>query len=230
MATERVSWKELGGMVALMVLVLLLWDSIVIFPLKIIVIFFHELSHGIAALVTGGSIQRISISSREGGDCLTLGGSPFLILSAGYLGSLLWGGVFLLLGARTKSDRPALATLGLMLVWISFLIVRPFESFGFIFGVSTGAVMIAIAVSLPAAVSDLLLRLVGLTSCLYAVFDIKSDILDRPGAESDASMLAAQTGIPVVIWGILWAAVAVVGAFFFLAISCRKEAPTPHKS
>ena len=93
MAKEPVSWKELGGMVALMVPVLLLWDSIAIFPLKIIVIFFHELSHGIAALLTGGSVQEISVSSREGGYCLTLGGSPFLILSAGYLGSLFWGGV-----------------------------------------------------------------------------------------------------------------------------------------
>ena len=221
MATERVSWKELGGMVALMVPVLLLWDSIALFPLKILVIFFHELSHGLAAWLTGGSVQEISVSSREGGYCLTLGGSPFLILSAGYLGSLLWGGVILLLGARTKCDKPALATLGLVLIWISLLFVRPFGSFGFIFGVSSGAVMIAIAVSLHAAVSDFLLKLVGLTSCLYAVFDIKSDILDRPGVESDASMLAAQTGIPVAFWGILWSVVAVVGAIYFLVISCR---------
>ena len=152
---------------------------------------------------------------------MTLGGSPFLILSAGYLGSLLWGGVILLLGARTKCDKPALATLGLVLIWISLLFVRPFGSFGFIFGVSSGAVMIAIAVSLHAAVSDFLLKLVGLTSCLYAVFDIKSDLLDRPGVESDASMLAAQTGVPGAFWGILWAMVAVVGAVYFLYVSCK---------
>ena len=39
----------------------------------------------------------------EGGVCLTRGGWPFLMLNAGYLGSLLWGALFLLLGARRRA-------------------------------------------------------------------------------------------------------------------------------
>jgi len=92
MTTERISWKETGwngrahgpGAPPL--------DSIAIFPLKIIVIFFHELSHGLPPCSPADPSQEISVSSREGGYCLTLGGSPFLILSAGYLGSLFWAG------------------------------------------------------------------------------------------------------------------------------------------
>jgi hypothetical protein len=49
-----------------------------------------------------------------------------------------------------------------------------------------------------------------MTSCLYAVLDIKSDVLDRPHLPSDAAMLAEATGIPTVFWGILWIGVALV--------------------
>jgi hypothetical protein len=50
----------------------------------------------------------------------------------------------------------------------------------------------------------------GLTSCLYAVLDIKSDILDRPELRSDARMLAEMTGVPTVVWGGLWIAAALL--------------------
>jgi hypothetical protein len=48
----------------------------------------------------------------------------------------------------------------------------------------------------------------GLTSALYALLDIRSDILSRPYVQSDAAMLAEITGIPTVAWGILWIGVA----------------------
>ena len=47
--------------------VCLLWDSAVIFPLKILAIFFHELSHGLAAVATGGEIVSIELFLSEGG-------------------------------------------------------------------------------------------------------------------------------------------------------------------
>ena len=35
---------------------LLLWDSFVVYPFRIFVVFLHEISHGLAAIATGGSI------------------------------------------------------------------------------------------------------------------------------------------------------------------------------
>ena len=45
-------------------------------------------------------------------------------------------------------------------------------------------------------------------TALYAILDIRSDILSRPGAPSDAAMLAQLTGIPTLFWGFLWSAIA----------------------
>ncbi len=218
---DNVNWKVLGSLVGIVVVVALLWDTRAVYPLKILVVFFHEMSHGLAALLTGGSIERIEVVAAEGGLCVTRGGSRFVILTAGYLGSLVWGGVILLLASRTRLDRAVALALGGILLLVSLLWVRPFAGFGFLFGLGTSAVLIAIGLFLPEEVSDYLLRIVGLTSCLYAVLDIKSDILDRPGVRSDAVMLAEATHIPSLVWGILWIALAVVAAFFFLILSCK---------
>ena len=53
----------------------------------------HEVSHGLAALATGGSIKEIQIVQQEGGHAITAGGSRFWTLTAGYLGSLIVGRV-----------------------------------------------------------------------------------------------------------------------------------------
>lgn len=224
---DNVNWKVLGSLVGIVVVVAFLWDTRVVYPLKILVVFFHEMSHGLAALLTGGSIERIEVVAQEGGLCVTRGGSRFLILSFGYLGSLIWGGTILLLASRTRLDRGVSLVLGGILLLTSLIWVRPFAGFGFLFGVGSSAALIAIGLFLPEEVNDYLLRIVGLTSCLYAVLDIKSDILDRPGVRSDAVMLAEATHIPSLVWGILWIAIAALAAFLFLVISCKARPARP---
>ena len=59
----------------------LLWNTVVMFPLKVFVVFMHEVSHGLAAYATGGSIVEIEINSQQGGHALTRGGSRFWTLT-----------------------------------------------------------------------------------------------------------------------------------------------------
>jgi simple sugar transport system permease protein len=72
----------LGGFSLYFVALWLLWETPVVYPLKVFVVFLHEISHGIAAVATGGSIQRITLSPRLGGACYCPGGNAFLTLSA----------------------------------------------------------------------------------------------------------------------------------------------------
>jgi hypothetical protein len=219
---DTIVWPELIGLLCLMVVVWFLWNSWLIYPLKILVVFFHELSHGLAAILTGGRIVQIRLMANEGGLCVTAGGSRFLTLSAGYLGSLVFGGAILLLSAKSGQDRLISATLGAILLLGSLIWIRPLIGFGFIFAALAGGALIAAGVYLPMNVNDLLNKTIGLTSCLYALMDIKSDILDRPGLPSDAAMLGELTGIPGFLWGILWIAIALLLALFFLATATSK--------
>ena len=61
-----------------------------------------------------------------------------------------------------------------------------------------------------------MLLVLGLTSALYALLDIRSDVLARPHLESDAVLLARFTGVPAVVWGVLWIGVALVACWYAL--------------
>jgi hypothetical protein len=220
----RVDWAEFGAMVGMLVVVMLLWSTVVIYPLKILVVFFHELSHGLTALITGGSIVEIAMVAEEGGHCVTAGGNGFLITSAGYLGSLIWGAAILIFAARTKYDKEILTALGVLMIAVALIYVRPLAGFGFVFSIACGAAMVVIARVLGGRISDILLRIIGLTSCMYAVLDIKSDIIDRDGLQSDAWQLSQNVGLPVWFWGFLWIAIAIAGALGALIVASRGEA------
>lgn len=222
--SARVQWREVAALLALSAVVIALWDTPVIYPLKILVVFLHELSHGLMAVLTGGEIVEIEVVAQQGGHCVTAGGSRFLTLSAGYLGSLAWGGVILTLASRTRFDRPLIIALGLMLGAITLQFVRPFASFGFGFGAAAAAALVAMGAFFPARACDLALRVIGVTSCLYAVADIKSDVLDRPHLRSDAAMLAEVTGMPTMFWGVVWISIATIAALAFVILASRREA------
>ena len=44
-----------------------LWNTVFVYPLKIFVVFMHEVSHGLAAIATGGRIVEIQINPQQGG-------------------------------------------------------------------------------------------------------------------------------------------------------------------
>lgn len=218
MAVRRsINWAETGVLLVIVAVVYALWSTPVVYPLKMLVVFFHELSHGLMAVFTGGDIIRIELDHRQGGLCVTRGGVRFLVTSAGYLGSMLWGGVILVAAARTRFDRHIMFGLGLLLLLTGALWVRPFISFAFFFVLAMGAAMVAAGRYLDMRVNDLLLKLVGLTSCLYAIADIKSDALDRDIPSSDASKIAEY--VPLLSgWmvGAVWIALSVLATLGFL--------------
>jgi hypothetical protein len=192
------------------VLAYLLWETPLVYPLKIFVVFLHELSHGLAALATGGRIEHIELSMNQGGLCVTRGGSRFLILNAGYLGSLALGAALLVTGTRSRQDRAVVALIGLATSAVTLFYVR--SLFGFFYGLCAGGVLLLVATRLPAAASDLTLRVIGAVSCLYVPWDIVSDALLRDAPGSDASALAALTHVPAAVWGVLWGLLSLVVA------------------
>jgi hypothetical protein len=204
----------LAGLTAWLVVVWLLWWSPVIYPLKLFVVLLHETSHALMALATGGRVDRLIITADQGGICYCPGGNAFLTLSAGYLGSLLWGALILILArANRPAPRNTTTAIGVAVLALTALFVR--NAFGVLFGALFGAALVALR-GAGRTVHVLVLTALGLTSCLYALLDIKSDVLDRPHLPSDAYMLAQMTGIPTLVWGVLWIGMgAAVSAWLF---------------
>ena len=210
----------LGGFAVYFGALWFLWDTAAVYPLKIFVVLLHEISHAVVAVATGGTIEHIVLDPNQGGVCYCPGGNAFATLSAGYLGSLAWGGL-LVSAAQAKriNSRWVTGAAGVLVVALTLAYVR--STFGFGFGIAFGLVLILGALRLSVAINQGVLLTLGLTSCLYAILDIKSDVLDRPELQSDAAMLGDLTGIHTVVWGSLWITLAVLASAWLFHQSYR---------
>ena len=198
------------------------WESIVVYPLKLFVVLLHEVSHAAVLVATGGRLEHIVLDPYQGGVTYGRGGSRFLTLSAGYLGSLAWGALMVLASnGRRVGAHVVNGVIGGGVMALTLLFVR--NPFGIVFGLLFGAALVTAARHVSVLWNQRLLLTLGLTSCLYAVLDIKSDILDRPQEASDAYMLAELTGIPTLVWGALWIGLA-LGASFLLFRRAYRDA------
>jgi hypothetical protein len=208
---------------ALFVAVWILWDTPVVYPLKIFVVWLHELGHALAALLTGGQVVSIQLFPEEGGLTTTRGGWPFVILSAGYLGSMFFGGLLLYLSSRRHWGQGLMAALAVLLALSTLLFFR--NVFAVLYGLLAAAAMFFSAYRLPVTVNFYIVRFIAVASCLYAVLDIRSDLFTAAPAGSgivnDAVALSRLTGIPAIVWAVLWMGVALLVLIFFLKGSIR---------
>ena len=121
-------------LVGLIFIALVFWNTLLIYPIKLFVVMLHEMSHGLMAVLFGGEIIEIQIDKRIGGYCKYLISpsfwSTFMTSSAGYLGSLLWGSLILILAVRLKKDRYITLTIGILLLILSFFVIKSGELFG----------------------------------------------------------------------------------------------------
>lgn len=218
---ERYDLPLLGGLIAAFVVTVLLWDFTFLYPLKIFVVLLHELSHGMAALLTGGSIDRIELSPDQGGVCYTVGGARLVVLMAGYLGSMLWGGLLLLVASRTRFEKQFMVGLGALLALVALLWAR--GTFAFAFTLGAAATFIALGVFAKRGFVATVLKYFGLVSCLYAILDIWDDAVSRNLEESDATRFGDALGVGgSTFWGIAWIGLALLFAAWVLRQAVRK--------
>jgi len=195
-------------LIILTALVFAFWPTPALLPLKILIVFFHEVSHGLAAIFTGGQIEALTLSAAQGGMATTRGGNLFAIYSAGYLGSLLTGVLLFLIARHTRFDRLLMGLLGLAILLLTAFYIR--DLFPLAAMTTAGVAMLASARFLGQQVNDLLLSIIGLTSMIYAPYDIFTDTIARTSTQSDAYRLAETYGGTAMFWGVTWLAFSLV--------------------
>lgn len=215
--------KEIIIFITLFIIALYFWDSILVYPIKLFVVLLHEMSHGIAAVLLGGKIQNIEISRQIGG--YTTYTMPkgwtyeIIVASAGYLGSMFWGGLILIGAAKIDKDRYISLAIGIVSLILGIFVIKSGELFGIAFTFGLGGFMILAFKYLKDWFHDYMLKFIGLTSCLYVTVDIKEDLIARSVAQSDAGQISALTGIPSIVIGLCWALVSIVLIGLILKVS-----------
>ena len=176
-----------------------------LYPFRLLGTFVHELSHGLAAIATGGSFRRFVVNPDFSGMAWSSGGARWLVASAGYVGSAVFGGVLTILSARGVPARTLLVGLGVALGVLCLFFVRN------VFGVVSG-LLIAVAFCLAgrqlprrwASGLVLFLAVQMMLDALHSLLDLITVSAAMHGAATDAQIMAQATGVPALIWALLW--------------------------
>lgn len=201
------------------------------YPFRIFVTFIHEGGHALAALLTGNSVASLSVATNASGETYTTQGGLFsqlFISSAGYLGSMAFGALLLILIRKAVAARIvllgcAIFVFGLTMIyglikpifWVSAWSGIPFTLFAGTV-ISVGLVLIARFAS--AKVATFFVSFLAVQSVLNALFDLKTVFFLSspfgPTVPTDAVNMAQATHIPALFWTIVWIALA-LGILWF---------------
>jgi hypothetical protein len=172
--------------------------------------YFHEISHGIAAILTGGKVLRIQLFANGAGLCTTQGGIGFVISFAGYAGATFWGwGIYTLANAHQKAAQ-------IFSVLIFILLVSSIVFWGrdiltwFILAVLAALFLLTIKLK-KIHYLQRLMQLFGLLILLNSLSS-PSYLLDGRHL-GDGAALASMTFIPEIIWVLIWFSVALLALY-----------------
>ncbi len=237
---------ELRTLTAALLVSLLLWNlpfgGVLLYPFKLFATWLHELSHGLAMILTGAGFDHIVIYRDTSGlaYAYTSVGSfgTAIIAAAGYMGTPLWGAAMLVVTPSAKAARRALLVLAGLLVGTTILVIAPSpngDTFGQWATPAIGAGVALCGLVIPDRWRVLVAHFIAVQACVNALLDIR--VLLRPSqvvngkatGMSDAHNMALNTFgvndagvIPtwtVWFWAILWLAWSLAVLFVALRIS-----------
>jgi Peptidase M50B-like len=224
-------------LLAATVISIVLWfipfAELLTYPFRLFVTFIHEGGHAIAALLTGNSVESLSIATNASGETYTSQGgaiSQIFVASAGYISSMIFGATLLVairrsIAARAVLIGSAVIVLGLTLIYGFFkplvsgvsLSGIPFTLFA---GVGLSAGLILLAKFANSRVATFFVSFLAVQCILNALLDLKTVFfLSSPFAPSvptDALNMANATGIPAIFWATTWIVISV--GILFLAM------------
>ena len=164
-------------------------------------VFFHELSHGLVAVFTGGSIDRIELHWQGSGACYHRGGWSRLTTLAGYFGGvgfgalIYWAALHIALGEATHIFYGLMGLLAIVtLFWVRNVVTL------FIMAVLAGVLYLPMYFQAYDYIA-LFYMLLGVATTLSGC-SAPIDLLYSRGG--DGEKLARLTLIPEWVWVVIW--------------------------
>lgn len=225
--------KQTWRVLVIFVVLMALWNTIIVKPIKLFTVFLHEIGHAFMAVVTGSNITGLSIYFNESGHVTSLPKdwlSAFLIANGGYLGSVLFA-IFILVLKNTRFKKYIIGFIAIIFLGVTFK-YSGIISFTMLYSVIFAAFAIIVYMIQNERLHDWVVEIIGIGSVTYAIYDTFVDTVllqvndmfglfrVGPMPVTDAVLIARLTHIPAVVWGILWL---VISIFAVYAILFRKK-------
>jgi hypothetical protein len=216
--------RQTGKYMAILIAVVVLWNTVIIKPLKLFAVFLHELGHSLMAVIFGNGIQGFRINLNESGYALTLpknAFSAFMIANGGYLGSVLFALLILYL-KRTPLKKFILGTAAILLLGVSIKYGQ--SLFTILYSALFAGFVLILYMVHNDKLNDWVIDIIGIASVAYAIYDtfvdtillqlnLKLQIIKgwwTTQPMTDAMQLQKMTLVPAFIWGLIWLAIALI--------------------
>ncbi len=204
---------------------LLLWNlpagGLLLYPFKLLATWLHEVSHGLAMMLTGVGFDHMHIfrdtSGLAYGTAVAGSFGSAVIAAAGYMGTPLWGAVLLVVTPNARLARWAMLLLAALLICTAVTVIGTpdGDEFGPWAIGAMGAACAVAAVVVPARWRLAIAHFIAAQSCVNAILDIR--VLLRPsqvvggriaGASDALNMAEATFGTnatwAVWTWALVW--------------------------
>ena len=192
----------------------MLWQtmigSLLLYPFTILATWFHEMGHGIAAMLAGRGFERLLIFADGSGLALSLrpsdgyGATDALVAASGPLGPAIAGAALIVASRSASATRAALVVLGLALVVSTATWVR--SPMGWLVLPALGIAMALLALRGSAAWQRFAIQFLGVQAAISAWREF--DYLFSPGGEVGGQLHRSDTGaiadvllLPYWFWG-----------------------------
>jgi Peptidase M50B-like len=209
------------------------YAEILTYPFRIFVTFIHEGGHAIAALLTGNTVESLSVAMNASGETYTTKGgliSQILVSSAGYIGATSYGVLLLFLIRRAVAARVVLVGSAALILALT-IVYGLWSPFTIVAGILLSLGLLAIAKYASPRVATFFVSFLAVQCVLNALLDLKTVFFLStplgPSVPTDAMNMANATGIPALFWAIIWIGISFLllsMAMRFYAISRQQKA------
>ncbi len=208
------------------------YGMLVLYPFTILGTWFHEMAHGIAAIILGGTFHRLELYANGSGVAyfsgdLFLGSiGTALVALAGPIGPTIAGTIFIISSGYYRASQILLALLGLLMMASAIIWVR--SPFGVIFVLALGGLIFYAGIKAKPKVKQLLLQFLGIQSIVSVYLSI--GYLFSQGVssaqfemKSDTAVAESYLLLPYWFWAVLIIAFSVFMFVYSMYVIYKKS-------
>ncbi|MBD2626664.1 M50 family metallopeptidase [Trichormus variabilis] len=219
-APVEVERMGLNWLIGAAVATVFLWQlpngDYILYPFTILATWFHEMGHGLMALMLGGNFQKLEIFSNGSGVATytmrsTLGPiGPAMVAAAGPMGPPIAGAALILASRNFKAASLSLKILGGFLLLSTLVWVRSW--FGLIAIPVLGIIILGIALKAPPWVQGFAIQFLGVQACVSTYHQLNYLFSYSAGSLglSDTAQMQRYLLLPYWFWGGLMAVASLV--------------------
>ncbi|MEA5601946.1 M50 family metallopeptidase [Nostoc sp. UHCC 0252] len=223
----------LTWLVAAAIATALLWQlpggDYILYPFTILATWFHEMGHGLMAILLGGQFQKLQIFSNGSGVAtygirLSLGPiGPAMVAAAGPMGPPLAGAALIMASRSFRAATLCLKILGGFLLFSTLIWVR--SSFGLVAIPLLGFIILGIALKTPRWAQGFAIQFLGVQACVstFHQLDYLFSWSAGPLGLSDTAQMQRYLLLPYWFWGGLMAIASLVILVQSLRVAYRSE-------